>query len=295
MNVENRAARPGCDGLFLPKGGLLKQMGDRPAKEAFSDEAARKQRTGAWFVHLLTASGGVLGLFSLYAIHLGRFLTAFVLMGMTIVIDAIDGTLARKVRARDVVPEIDGSLLDNLVDYLNYVLVPAFFILVTDLLPPGGRALTAGLIMLSSAYQFSQSDAKTGDHFFKGFPSYWNIAVFYLFLWETSPFFNLFILLVLVPLVFIPIKYIHPFCLDHVTRDPLVRRIICAANGIFAASNVLLFVVYPETNRFLVALSVGYIILYALASLYRTFVPLKPLATALEHAGRDRGCGSGRN
>lgn len=264
---------------------MLKGSGLQAEEELPNNSGTRKDLTAAWLVHLLTASGGVLGLFSLYAIHRGWFPTAFLLMATTIVIDSIDGTLARKVGVKALVPGIDGSLLDNLVDYLNYVLVPAFFILVADLLPYGAAAVTAGLITIASAYQFSQCDAKTGDHFFKGFPSYWNIVIFYLFLWQTHPVFNLFILLVLVPLVFVPIKYVHLLRLEHVTRHPVLKKIILCASVVFAGVNIVMFSIYPDTNRFLVVLSVTYIALYATVSLYRTFVPL---GLVEEHGVRGR-------
>ena len=81
----------------------------------------RSQRVAAWFVHLFTASGAVFGLFALWAIHQGNFIGAFWFMGIALVIDGLDGLLARRFRAKEAAPKIDGELLDNMIDYFNYV------------------------------------------------------------------------------------------------------------------------------------------------------------------------------
>jgi len=139
------------------------------------------KRSAGWSIHAFTASGACVGLLALLAIYHNNLLLALWLMGAAIFIDAIDGMFARRVNIKEVVPQIDGALLDNIVDFFNYTLVPCFFLLVTPLLPDYWRVFCVMMITFSSAYQFTQVDAKTSDHFFKGFPSYWNIAVFYLF------------------------------------------------------------------------------------------------------------------
>ena len=135
----------------------------------------------AWLVHLYTALGAVVGLYSILAIDESNFRLAFFLMAVTVIIDATDGALARAARVKRVIPWFDGALLDNLVDYLNYVIVPCLFLLRAALLPPQDALWLAALPVLSSAYGFCRRDAKTADHFFLGFPSYWNIVVFYLY------------------------------------------------------------------------------------------------------------------
>lgn len=155
------------------------------------------RRLAGWLIHAFTASGAFIGVLSLFAIYERNFLFALWLMFAAILIDAVDGMFARMVRIKEVVPEIDGALLDNIVDFVNYTIVPCFFLLVTDLLPDYWRIPCVMAITFSSAYQFTQVDAKTCDHFFKGFPSYWNIAVFYLFFWQMSQMTNTFILFLL--------------------------------------------------------------------------------------------------
>jgi phosphatidylcholine synthase len=235
---------------------------------------SRRRRVAAWLVHLFTAAGAVLGLLTLNAIHRQQFLTAFWLMAVTIVIDATDGVMARLAMTKEAAPRIDGALLDNLIDYINYVMAPAFFLVVSDLLPHEWRFWGAGLIVLVSAYQFTQTDAKTEDHFFKGFPSYWNIVVFYLFIWHTSPWTNLVILLILSVLVFVPIKYVYPSRLTYLSPNPGVRRAMLLASLVWGGATTGLLWLYPNTNRLLMALSLAYVVLYTVISLYRTFVPV---------------------
>lgn len=238
---------------------------------------SRRRRVAAWLVHLFTASGAVFGLLALYATHLEQFILAFWMLGLAVIVDAVDGVLARRAQTKVAAPRIDGALLDNLLDYVNYVMAPAFILLVAGLLPPGWSFLGAGIIVLASAYQFTQPEAKTEDHFFKGFPSYWNIIVFYLFFWQTPPWVNLAIVLALAVLVFVPIKYVYPSRLDYLTHNRWLRQGMLMATILWGVASAILLWNYPRTNFFLVAVSIFYIILYIVLSIYRTFRPIEPL------------------
>lgn len=235
------------------------------------------QRLAGWFLHAFTASGAFIGLLALFAIHQENYLRAFWLMGAAIVIDAVDGVFARLIRVKIAVPQIDGALLDNIVDFFTYTMVPAFFLLVNPMVPAGWSYLCAVVITLSSAYQFTQMDAKTLDHFFKGFPSYWNIVVFYLFFCQLSPWINVSIIFLLAVLSFVPIKYVYPSRLDYLTSNSLLRSAMLLATVAWGFVTAGLLWIYPETNRLLVTISIGYLILYAAISLYRTWVPLRSL------------------
>lgn len=243
--------------------------------DRFGEIVSARQRLVAWLVHGFTAAGAVLALLCLDAINRGSFRYALWLMGAAIVVDASDGSLARRVHIKVAAPQIDGALLDNMIDYVNYVIVPAFFMIAADMLPPGWRFFGAMLVVLVSAYQFSQVDAKTEDHFFKGFPSYWNIVVLYLYLWDTPPWTNLAFIIVLALLVFVPVKYVYPSQLEFLTRNRILRRAMLIATLIWGAATAGLLWIYPQTDGVLRFLSVGYIFLYAGVSLYRTLVPLK--------------------
>ncbi|HNM37867.1 MAG TPA: CDP-alcohol phosphatidyltransferase family protein, partial [Anaerolineales bacterium] len=144
----------------------------------------------AWGVHLFTATGAIWGLLGIFAIFENNYKMMIVWMIVAMLVDGFDGMLARWADVKKYANGIDGALLDNILDYLNYVLVPAIFMIHTDLLPEPVKWLTACLILLTSAYQFTQTDAKTDDHHFKGFPSYWNVAALYMLLMNLPPWVN---------------------------------------------------------------------------------------------------------
>jgi phosphatidylcholine synthase len=164
----------------------------------------------AWLVHLYTASGAVLALFAARAIVEYRFRDAFFWLAAAVIVDSTDGVLARAARVSARLPWFDGAKLDDIVDYLTYVFVPALFVWRSLLVPDAWTLPVAAAMLLSSAYGFNRNDAKTSDHFFTGFPSYWNIVVFYLFVMQLAPAVNAIVLLVLVVLVFVPVRYVYP-------------------------------------------------------------------------------------
>lgn len=172
--------------------------------------ATLPRQVAAWGVHLLTASGAAAGILSILAAERGDPATALWWMAYTLAVDCFDGTLARAVGVKQVLPWFDGTRLDDLVDYFTYVIVPALFMLWTDLLPPAIAVPLACAVVLASAYQFSRTDAKTSDHYFTGFPSYWNILAYYLYAlgWPTAA--NAAAVIICVLLVFAPIRYLYP-------------------------------------------------------------------------------------
>ncbi len=182
----------------------------RPFKRNVS-LGAQRSRWIAWAVHLFTASGAAIALFALIAIATDRMPLASYLMLAALVIDAVDGTLARSARVAEHVPEIDGRRLDDIVDYLNYVIVPVFFLWA------GGFALHPAWLVapvLASAIGFAQVDAKTEDDFFLGFPSYWNILAIYLWLFDVGPVYSTLWIAGLSIAVFVPLKYLYPSKLE---------------------------------------------------------------------------------
>jgi len=233
------------------------------------------RRLAAWLIHTFTAFGAIIGLFAVDAIYTQDYVLAFWLMGIAVGIDAVDGTFARFLHVKVMTPDMDGALLDNIVDYLNYVFIPALFIMVSPMIDLAWRPVTASVIILASAYQFCQKDAKTKDNFFKGFPSYWNIIIFYLFFWQTTPQTNLMIIFFLAALVFVPIKYVYPSRLTHLTRNKSLQKAMLLATIVWGASTFALIWLYPKSYHILVGLSMGYVLLYILLSLLRTFKPLR--------------------
>ena len=191
---------------------------------AAADGASAARVTLAWAVHLLTASGALVGTLALLAIANGNLSRAAFLMLVALAIDSVDGTLARAARVQDVLPGVDGRRLDDMVDYLNYVIVPAVFLACAGSLAGWGWAACP---ILASAYGFSQADAKSEDDFFVGFPSYWNVVALYLWLLHLAPALGTAIVVGLSALVFVPLKYLHP------SRMRVLRRTTNAAAALW--------------------------------------------------------------
>ena len=163
----------------------------------------------AWLVHAYTATGAVLAWLALLAFVEFRFRDGFVWLAVQVLVDATDGLLARAADVSRRTPHFNGAKLDDIVDYLTYVFVPAFFVWRAQLVSDAWALPVVAAILLSSAYGFNRDDAKTADHFFTGFPSYWNISVFYLHLAGWGGTTNTVILLTFAVLVFVQIGRAH--------------------------------------------------------------------------------------
>ncbi len=161
----------------------------------------------AWGVHLFTASGALVGALALLAIDRGDLRAASLWMLVAIAIDSLDGSLARAVGVARVLPGFDGRRLDDMVDFLNYVVVPCVFLAAGGLVPHWGAVVAP---LLASAYGFSQVDAKTDDDFFLGWPSYWNVVALYAWLLDLSPATTAAWVALFSALVFVPLKYVYP-------------------------------------------------------------------------------------
>jgi phosphatidylcholine synthase len=196
-------------------------MIERPARSHTPARIA-----AAWAVHLLTASSAPAGLLAILATIRGDVQAAFLWMAYTVAVDAVDGTLARAVRVKEVLPFVDGSRLDDVVDYFTYVVVPAFFMVRTGLLPTTVAIPVASLVLVASGYGFSQTAAKTPDHFFTGFPSYWNVVAFYLFVLDWPPALNAAIVTVLAILVFVPLRYAYPSRMTELRTPTVVLGVL---------------------------------------------------------------------
>src|SRR3712207_1058082 len=208
-------------------------------------------RLRASAVHLYTASGAVLTLLILVAAYNGNAVLALWLMLATLVIDSTDGLLARRFRVKELIPSFDGGLLDNIVDYMTYVLAPILLLWTTGYLPGGafGVALAA-LPILASSYQFCRVDAKTGDdaetdHFFLGFPSYWNVVAFYAIVFDLSTWSIGAILLVCSLLIFVPIRYAYP------SRTMTLRKLTLTLTTLWLVAYVGILLQMPDPSYIL--------------------------------------------
>lgn len=161
----------------------------------------------AWGVHAYTATGGIIGIFALFAAADGLYREAFLLLVVSMIIDSTDGLAARRLRVREVLPRFDGAMVDNVIDIFTYVWVPIFIIGRLDVLP---HPLWLALPTLAALYAYGQADMKTEDGFFIGFPSYWNIIALYLYWLRPEPIIALLILVVPAVLSFVPSRYLYP-------------------------------------------------------------------------------------
>lgn len=169
------------------------------------------QKVFAWLVHLYTAMGLVCAAGIAVLIVQGddaSFRGAFFLMMVATAVDATDGWLARKARVHEVLPGFSGRALDDLVDFQTYSSLPLLLLWRAQVLPDGGAWLLV-LPLLASAYGFSQVNVKTDDGFFLGFPSYWNIVAFYLYVLRPPTWASASVIITLVVLTFVPTPYVY--------------------------------------------------------------------------------------
>jgi len=193
-----------------------------------------------------------MGMLALLAAVERDYRATFLWLVAATAVDAVDGWFARAARVKDTVPHVDGARLDDIVDYLTYVFVPAFVVSHGAIVPgPLGLAV-AGAMLVSSAFGFSRTDAKTTDAFFTGFPSYWNIVVFYLMALGLPAGANAAILLVLAGLVFVPVGYVYP------SRTPVLQRLTVSLGTVWAAAVLVLAWQWPAVSRPLLLASLLY-------------------------------------
>lgn len=164
----------------------------------------------AGLVHLFTASGALVALLSLQAIYQDSAEEALLWLLVALVVDGVDGPLARKFNVKELLPQIDGVMLDLIVDFLTYVLVPVMFMWQFELLPAVLELPLLAAILISSLYLFVYTDMKGDDNFFNGFPSAWNLVLIVWFILGTPSFFNAICTVVLCVLTFVPMKSVHP-------------------------------------------------------------------------------------
>ena len=240
--------------------------------EATSD-AARSfsvlRTVAAWGVHAYTASGAIAGFLILRATFAGQAREAFFWMLIAVLIDATDGTLARAVEIKRVLPWFDGSKLDDIVDYFTFVIAPVVFLFHMHLLPSSGTLLFVAAPLLASAYGFCQDAAKTPDYFFTGFPSYWNIVAFYLYVGGLSNWSNGVIICALAVCVFIPVRYIYP------TRTIPFRRLTNLLGVGWIVILLVMLLQFPAPSGWLAFFSLYYPLYYTALSFYLHVKPRK--------------------
>lgn len=227
-------------------------------------------RLGAASVHLLTASGAVLALLALRAVHQGDWQMMFVWLGVALLVDAVDGPLARALKVETVLPRVSGERLDLIVDYLTYVVVPAFALTEATLLPEAARLPAAAAMLVSGLFHVADLTSKTEEGYFVGFPAIWNVVLLYLFAFQPAPPVALAIVALFVLATFVPILAIHPFRVVRLRTLTLLVTALWVAAAAFAVANPFPSPVWVQT-------------LLVLTAIYLTGVGLVRRLTAKEH------------
>ena len=223
----------------------------------------------AWGVHIFTASGLIVGLLALVAIVHRDWRTGFLLLFVAVLIDTVDGTLARAVRVKEVLPNVDGRMLDYVIDFTNDVIFSTLFLYESGVLPSSVRLVCCAAILLVSCYHYTNLKAITDDFHFRGFPAMWNFVVFYIFVLGLDPVWNVVIIAVICCLHFTPIDFVYP------TRTIRLKKLTFALVLLLAAVNLIILIQHPARNPALVGISlviVGYLMA---VSLYQTYLSHK--------------------
>ena len=199
-------------------------------------------KVSAYLVHLFTALGVVFGFLALLATVNLEIPEAFLWLALALFVDGVDGTLARAANVEENNPYIDGAILDNIIDYLNYVVVPVFIFYTLNMVPEPFLLLSSATILLVSCFTFINTETKTEDFYFSGFPANWNIVILYFYILDSTQWINLFFVLLFCVLTFIPFKYVHPF------RVVEFRKITLLITSIWMVTTTVLLFGITFTN-----------------------------------------------
>ena len=234
-----------------------------------------------WSVHLLTSLGAILSVIAIiFAIEAAKSTVngqiylydyymqlSMLMMILAIFIDSIDGSLARIINIKDLAP-LDGKLLDNIIDFANYCIVPCIWIYVSGVVSKEFVIPIITMITISSSYQFCQLNAKTNNNFFVGFPSYWNIIIIYMLCFQSDQLINQSIIIILCIFSFIPIKYIYLSRAENISNNKFIKIFTFYFTMLAAISTILSVFRYPEkAPSYLMYIIIMFIIFYMIFSL----------------------------
>ncbi|AJC49375.1 phosphatidylcholine synthase [Allofrancisella guangzhouensis] len=247
------------------------------------------QKIYAWLVHLFTSLGAVFGIFAIiFSIEAAKAnvlgdielyyynmrLSLFSIIA-SVFIDSVDGSFARLVDIKKIAP-LDGALLDNIIDFTTYSIVPCVWIYVTDTVSHEWLLAIISIITISSSYQFCQPNAKTNDHFFVGFPSYWNVIIMYMLCFQSPRWINEIIIIILAIFSFVPIKYIYLSRTEHISDSKIVKTFTFLFTMLAAIATFIAVLIYPiKTPSLLIAIIISFSIFYIAFSFKLNFKILK--------------------
>jgi phosphatidylcholine synthase len=230
-----------------------------------SSQQTRLATLAAWLVHVYTASGAAIAMLTVMALWEGDTVRALWLGLAAMVVDGTDGMLARHLHVKKLIPWFDGALLDNIVDYLTYVFTPMVLLWSTGFLGRGVSAMVLAVMpLLASAYQFCRVDAKTADHLFLGFPSYWNVVAFYVIVLDLDRGAVAALLILCAAFVFLPIGYVYP------SRTSTLRGLTLVLTTVWLVSYAVLLGELPSPDPIWLTISLVYVVYYVGLSVHLT-------------------------
>jgi phosphatidylcholine synthase len=225
---------------------------EKPPRKKLSARIPRPKKKVTWpqarafSVHLLTASGSFLAFLSLVAASEQRWTAMFWWLGLALLVDGIDGPIARKLHVKSVLPTWSGETLDNVIDYVTYVLIPAFALYQRGFMGEGLSFLSAAIIVVTSAIYYADTGMKTKENFFKGFPVVWNMVVFTLFVIEPGEWVSFGVVVVAGILTFVPVYFLHPVRVVRLRPLNLTVTLLWCAFGILALLQSTLAAFYNQ-------------------------------------------------
>lgn len=190
----------------------------------------------AFGVHIFTALGGAIALIAMLEAVREHWAAMFGWLGLALIVDGLDGPLARRFKVDEVLPNWSGATLDLVIDFLTYVFIPAYAITASGLLLPLAAPLLGAAIVISGALYFADRRMKTADNHFRGFPALWNAAAFYLFLLKPSAVAGSILLALLVALTFVPFNVLHPLRTVRLHKLNLALIVVWAVLAIMAVA-----------------------------------------------------------
>lgn len=192
--------------------------------------------TQAQLVHLFTATGAGLSMMAIIAAGQSDWRAMFLWLGAALIVDGIDGPLARKTRVQTYAPRFDGAILDLVIDFLTYVVIPIYALVTAGFLAGTSGTLVAVVVTVASALYFADTTMKTEDKSFRGFPGCWNMAALVIFATGPSAGLTALILLVLTIAMFLPVHFVHP------VRTQRWRPVTLTVTAVWAVASVVVTV-----------------------------------------------------
>ncbi len=221
----------------------------------------------AWAVHLFTASGLVAGFMAILAIHNSQWREAMVWLIVSMFIDGIDGTFARLAKVKEVLPYMNGTTIDYVIDFATYAIIPAYFFYQTGIVDETWRMPCTAMILLVSALYYGKEGMVSNDMYFVGFPVMWNMVVFYqFFVFDLPSWMNVVAIIILSAMHFIPIKFVYP------SRALRLQKLSIFVSVIFFISNGFILYFYPEEVLWAKYLSISTIFYFGIMAIYDTWV-----------------------